>query len=86
MLTTYHLPHLPPSTYHLPPTIYHLPPTTYQLLFTKAREYVLRCLAARPQSGATPTAQRMYVGLRGGQWRLALALSLDQDFGDGAFD
>ena len=27
-----------------------------------------------------------YVGLRGGQWRLALALSLDQDFGDGAFD
>jgi len=26
------------------------------------------------------------VGLRGGQWRLALALSLDQDFGDGAFD
>ena len=99
---------------------------------------MLRCHAARPQLGATPTAQRMYapqyglrvwlglasgksyahgaahvrgatltstraralarilttpnlnliryVGLRGGQWRLALALSLDQDFGDGAFD
>ena len=52
----------------------------------EAREYVLRCRAARPQLGATPTAQRVYVGLRGGQWRLALALSLDQDFGDGAFD
>jgi hypothetical protein len=30
----------------------------------QAREYVLRCRAARPQLGATSTAQRMYAGPR----------------------
>ena len=33
----------------------------------EAREYVLRCVTARPHPSATPTAQRMYVGLRDGQ-------------------
>ena len=48
----------------------------------EAREYVLRCTAARPRRGAAPSAQRMYVGLRDGQWRLAIALSVDQDLGE----
>lgn len=49
-------------------------------------EFVLRALAARPATPgeevgarAMPTAQRMFVAMSEGQWRLAVALSVDND-------
>jgi hypothetical protein len=45
----------------------------------EAREYVLRCCVPRPHGTSTPTAQRMYVGLRPDQCRVAIALSVDTE-------
>lgn len=46
-------------------------------------EHIVRALAPRPSAEAVPTAHRMYTGLsRDGKWRLAVALSTDQDATD----
>jgi len=45
----------------------------------EAREYVLRCRVPRPHGMSTPTSQRMYVGLRPDQCRVAIALSVDTE-------
>ena len=46
-------------------------------------EHIVRALAPRPSTEAVPTAHRMYAGLsRDGKWRLAIALSTDQDAWD----
>ena len=44
-------------------------------------EYVLRAVAPMPSEApcALPTAHRMYVALRGDQWRVAIALSEDHN-------
>ena len=48
----------------------------------EAREYEVSCEARRP-AAAAPSAQRMYVGIRPGQCRVAIALSTDSECAEG---